>query len=339
MPDSAPDGEQIGRVVRQLRKERGLTQEDLAARIGRSRSLIQQIENGTRTPPQDIREQLSSALGEPLPSPDANTSGQGESDLRMRFNILLGKDSAAAARSLAIAEYLIDAAAVPDALRPFRDIAERQLEQAEDILVQIPSGTAQVREWNTVNDWLIVLRHAQHTVRAIHASQLGNVAGDSGEEYLEELARLAQSNISVRRLYVIDAIEDVFAHKIGLWQQARAGVEIWLINRRFAPNAPGMLVIDDRYLARGEYDFTGQERIATRFSTLKHDIQSATRSFEKLYDQRKSGLFVEVNEILQRPEFREQQRPDTETRKLFRDALRQAWDMADADSPAEGGSR
>ncbi|MEU8898179.1 helix-turn-helix transcriptional regulator [Nocardia sp. NPDC048505] len=333
MLDSAPDHEQIGQVVRRLRRDRGLTQEDLASRIQRSRSLVQQIENGTRTPPQDVREKLSSVLGEPLPSLGSDDSGQELSDLRMRFNILLGKDPTAVARCLEIAEYLIDFASVPDGLRPFGDIAERQLEQAEDVLAQIPSGTLQVRDWNTVNDWTSVLRYAKHMVRAIHVSHLGNVTGDSGDEYIEELARLAQSEVSVRRLFVIDAVEEIFPHEIGLRQQARAGVETLLINRRFAPNAPGMLVIDDRYLARGEYNFTGTERSASRFSTLKHDIQFATRAFEKLYHLGKSGRFVEVNRILERPELREQQWLNEETRTLFHGALREAWAQADADSP------
>ncbi|MFD6463842.1 hypothetical protein, partial [Streptomyces roseolus] len=58
-----------------------------------------------------------------------------------------------------------------------------------------------------------------------------------------------------------------------------------------------------------------------------------------LYELRRSGQFVEVNEILRRPEFRNQQRPDAETRKLFRDALRQAWAQADAGASAEGPNR
>ncbi|MGX1805993.1 helix-turn-helix domain-containing protein [Nocardia sp. NPDC055321] len=339
MSDSPAGEEQIGQVIRRLRKERGLTQADLAAGVGRSRSLIQQIENGTRIPPQDVREHLSSLLGEALSAPGAQDTDRASNELRMQFNVLLGKDPVAVARAMAIAQNLIDAAAIPEPYVPLREIAERQLEQAEEVLQQVPSGNAQVREWNTVHDWLTVLRRARTSVRAIQTADLGTITGDVGDEYLQEIVRLAQAGVSVRRLYVVDAIEDVFAYGIGLWRQARAGVDASLVDRRFAPNAPSMLVVDDGYVVRGDYDFSRRERSATRFSALKHDIQFAIRGFDKLAGFRASGKLVDINDIVRLPELAGYQQLDEKGQGLFRAALRRAWEQAGSDSDHGGAGR
>ncbi|WP_067539713.1 helix-turn-helix domain-containing protein [Nocardia crassostreae] len=338
MSRSASDGEQVGKLVRRLREERRLTQQALADQTGCSRSLIQQIENGTRVPPLALQERLSSVLGERLPTEGTETAADlATSELRMRFSILLGKDPAAVERVLSIGESIVNANAARTEVEPLRYIAERQLERAEEVLTQIPSGSATVWEWNTINDWLTVLSRAQQGICAIHTADLGAISGDVGDEYHAEILRLAGADVWVRRLYVLDNIDDVESYEDKLWQQVRAGVETVLVNRRFASNAQGMLIVDESYVATGEYDYARRERVATRFSALKHDIQFAQTRFNKLYDLRSDGMALVVNDIVALPQLAGYQRlGQDDCRTLFRTALRQAWNTDAGEPPVEG---
>ncbi|MET7769257.1 helix-turn-helix domain-containing protein [Nocardia sp. NPDC005366] len=340
MTRTASEGEPIGDLIRRLRTERGLTQATLAARAGCSRSLVQQIENGTRVPPLPLRERLSSALGEELPVTDgANPAVEAgaHSDLRMRFNVLLGKDPEVIDRALGIAQSLIDAAGARDEIEPLRLIADRQLERAEEILAQIPSRSATVWEWNTVSDWLTILEQATTSVRAIHTADLGTIGGDVGDDYHAAILRLADRSrpepIDVHRMYVLDNIEDVWSYDEKLWRQARAGVESVLVKREHARNAQSMLVVDERYVAVGEYEYSRQVRVATRFSALKHDVGFAVRRFEKLYELRRLGSAITVDDIVARPQLADfSQLSEGNCRELFRAALEQSWH----DLPAPG---
>ncbi|WP_025347671.1 helix-turn-helix domain-containing protein [Nocardia nova] len=332
-------GERIGELVRRLRTESGLTQAALAKQADCSRSLVQQIENGTRVPPLPLRERLSSALGQELPMDGAAGSDDpgGHYDLRMRFNVLLGKDSEVVDRVLTIAQTILDARGAREEVEPLRLIAARQLERAEELLAQIPSRSATVWEWNTVNDWLTILEQAQESVRAIHTADLGTIGGDVGDDYHAAIVRLADSvhqpRITVRRMYVLDTIEDVWPYDEKLWWQARSGVESVLVKREHARNAQSMLVVDDRYVCIGEYDYSRQTRVATRFSVLKHDVAFAVRRFEKLYDLRRTGSAIVINDLLTDPELSRFDRLDDGAgRDLFREKLVRAW----SEIPAPG---
>ncbi|WP_225725300.1 MULTISPECIES: helix-turn-helix transcriptional regulator [unclassified Nocardia] len=344
MAGSSAGREEVGELVRRLRTERGLTQAALARKADCSRSLIQQIENGTRIPPLPLRERLSLALGAELPAlDDSNSSGGtgGYHDLRMRFNVLLGKDPELVDRALGIAQSLIDATSVKEEIEPLRMIAARQLERAEEIITQIPSRSATVWEWNTVSDWLIILEQARRSVRAIHTADLGTIGGDVGDDYHEAILRLADKShppkIDVRRMYVLDTIDDVWPYDERLWRQTRSGVESVLVKREHARNAQSMLVVDEQYVAVGEYDYSRQARVATRFSALKHDVAFAVRRFEKLYALKLAGSAIVVNDVVADPELAGYERL-ADCRDRFRAALERRWlEMpAPGDSPVEG---
>ncbi|MGK8488117.1 helix-turn-helix transcriptional regulator [Nocardia asiatica] len=346
MADSGSD-EQVGNLVRRLRLERGYTQAALATRAGCSRSLIQQIENGSRVPPLALRERLSLALGAELPTdgsadPATDPAGSAYYDLRMRFNVLLGKDPESVARALDIAQSLIDASGARAEIEPLRLIADRQLERAEEILAQIPSRSATVWEWNTVTDWLTILEQTTTSVRAIHTADLGTIGGDVGDDYHAAILRLADKahppKIDVRRMYVLDDISDVWPYDDKLWKQARSGVESVLVKREYARNAQSMLVVDDRYVAVGEYDYSRQARVATRFSVLKHDVAFAVRRFEKLYDLRRAGAAIVVDQIVAQPPLAEFERlAEGNCRSLFRAALQERWNaMPTPEDSSEG---
>jgi len=346
MAGSGPDGEQVGDLVRRLRTERGFTQAALAAKAGCSRSLIQQIENGTRIPPLPLRERLSLALGQELPTADGvadDLAGGAYHDLRMRFNVLLGKDPELVERAIGIAGSLIDATGARDEIEPLRMIADRQLERAEEILAQIPSRSATVWEWNTVSDWLMILEQAKRSVRAIHTADLGTIGGDVGDDYHAAILRLADNThpprIDVRRMYVLDTIDDVWPYDDKLWKQARSGVESVLVKREHARNAQSMLVVDEKYVAVGEYDYSRQARVATRFSALKHDVAFAVRRFERLYDLKVAGSGIVVNDVVASPALAGFERlTEGDCRGLFRAALEQSWRemTAPGEPPAEG---
>ena len=53
----------LGSKIRELRKERELTQEDLAYKAGLDYSYINQIENGKRNPSMEAVEKIAKALG------------------------------------------------------------------------------------------------------------------------------------------------------------------------------------------------------------------------------------------------------------------------------------
>lgn len=54
--------EKLGKQIAQFRKAKGLTQEELAAKIESSRLYINHIERGRRTPSLDILEKIAKAL-------------------------------------------------------------------------------------------------------------------------------------------------------------------------------------------------------------------------------------------------------------------------------------
>ncbi|WP_157554963.1 helix-turn-helix domain-containing protein [Nocardia crassostreae] len=326
--------EPIGDRVRRLRKERGLTQAALAAKAGCSRSLIQQIENGTRIPQLSLRERLSLALGEALPATGHATAIRAvdnrHDDLRMQFNVLLGEDAAAVERGLRLVRSLIAATrAGPDA-QPLRQIAERQLERAEDVLAQVPSQSATVWEWNTVSDWCPIVEKAIRSVRVIHSATLGSIGGEVGEDYHDVLLRLAgrtgASRVDIRRMYVVDDISDVWPYEDKLWRLLRAGVENVVVKREHASNASGLLLVDDRFVVVGEYDHTREARVASRISGLKHDVVFAERRFEKLYRLKRTRLASVVNTLAAAPPLaRYADLDDGDCRAEFRAALEAAW--------------
>ncbi|MGW4247222.1 helix-turn-helix domain-containing protein [Nocardia sp. NPDC004722] len=330
MSCSASDGEPIGAVVKRLRRQRNLTQETLAQRVGCSRSLIQQIENGTRVPPCAQREKLSAALGERLPGDgDQSEAEAALSDVRIRFDILLNQKPDIATRALAIAQSLAALKDTDEVLAPLREIAERQLGRAEEVLTQIPSGSVVVREWNSIIDWLTVLVRAQQRICAIHTTELGAVGGDVGDEYHREILAKARSGVSVQRIYVLDDVVDVEPYEDRLWQQVKAGVETILVNRELAPNAQGILIVDDGYVLAGDYDFRRKARDLSRFSTLRHDVQAAYRKFNHLRELRTYGMALVVNDLVEMTGLARFERLDGEGRPRFRDALRRAWNDDD----------
>ncbi|MFJ4651332.1 helix-turn-helix domain-containing protein [Nocardia sp. NPDC088792] len=335
------DEEQVGELVRRLRKERDLTQAQLAERVGCSRSLIQQIENGTRVPPLGLRERLSSALGEQLPVADGDADIVG-SDLRMRFNILLGKDSEVIERVLAIAQRLVDLSATRDEVAPLREIAERQLDRAEELMDQIASGTVTVQDWNTINDWLTVLDGTRSSVRTIHTVNISTISGPTGDNYNDRLIALARAAVSVQRVYVLDTITDAIPHEDRLWDQARAGVETILVPRRYAPRAPSVLIFDDAYVAKGEYEIQGRERIASRISSLRHEVQFELRRFTDVYELDDAGKAVRVETLIAQPPLaahRDSELGEGDCRALFRAELAREWVRVGGEIPAEDGLR
>ncbi|MEC3956797.1 helix-turn-helix transcriptional regulator [Nocardia sp. CDC153] len=336
MSRSASDGEHIGTTVKRLRRQRNLTQEALAVRVGCSRSLIQQIENGKRVPPRAQREKLSAVLGERLPGVGDETDAESNnSDMRIRFDILLNQEPTIAARVLTLAQSLVALEATPAQLAPLREIAERQLAQAEEVLTQIPSGSVVVREWNTVTDWLTVLDRAEDKICAIHTADLGAIGGDVGAEYHRAILAKARSGVSVQRVYVLDDIENVVPYETKLWQQVRANIETILVNRAFAPNAQSMLIVDDGYVLTGDYDFRRRERDSSRFSSLRHDVQTAHRKFNQLYDLRSVGMALVVNDLVKQTGLTRFERLDQDDcRDRFFSALHAAWN--DQELPVEG---
>ncbi|MFE3190933.1 multiprotein-bridging factor 1 family protein [Nocardia sp. NPDC059240] len=336
MSRSASDGEPIGAVVKRLRRQRNLTQETLAQRVGCSRSLIQQIENGTRTPPRAQREKLSAALGERLPGDGGETDAEAAlSDMRIRFDILLNQKPDIATRALAIAQSLAALDDTDEVLLPLREIAERQLDRAEEVLTQIPSGSVVVREWNTISDWLTVLGRAERSIHAIHTADLGAIGGDVGDEYHRAILGKARSGVSLQRVYILDDIKNVVPYETKLWQQVKADVETILINRAFAPNAQSMLIVDDAYVLTGDYDFRRRERDSSRFSSLRHDVQTAHRKFDQLYELKDSQMALVVNDLIERVGLTRFERLDHgDCRTRFWAALEAAWN--DKELPVEG---
>ncbi|MVU75754.1 helix-turn-helix domain-containing protein [Nocardia sp. ET3-3] len=337
MSREASDGEPIGVTVKRLRRQRNLTQEALAERVECSRSLIQQIENGKRNPPREQREKLSAVLGERLPGLDDESDADAErSEMRIGFNILLSRQPDIASRVLAIGQSLVALGDSAAQLAPLREIADRQLSRAEEVLTQIPSGSVVVREWNTVNDWLTVLGRAQRSIRAIHTADLGAIGGDVGDEYHRAILDKAHSGVSLQRVYVLDDIKNVEPYETKLWQQVKADVETILINRAFAPNAQSMLIVDDDFVLTGDYDFRRRERDSSRFSSLRHDVQTAHRKFDQLYELKSAQMALVVNDLVDRvglTKFERLEHGDCRTR--FWAALEAAWH--DEELPVEGG--
>lgn len=92
----------IGHIIRQLRTELKLTQEELAFQIGTDAANLSRIEHNKQKPAHDMLEKLASALGFPLSAiflmveqsltPCAvNTSGKEEKQLRERLTSLVSK--------------------------------------------------------------------------------------------------------------------------------------------------------------------------------------------------------------------------------------------------------
>ena len=57
----------LGKKIKEIRKKKNLTQQELADLSGISQTYLCQIENGDRTPNLEIFENISNALGFPFP--------------------------------------------------------------------------------------------------------------------------------------------------------------------------------------------------------------------------------------------------------------------------------
>ncbi|WP_040813245.1 helix-turn-helix domain-containing protein [Nocardia concava] len=331
-----PVGEPIGDLIRRLRKERGLTQKSLADRVSCSRSQIQQIESGARIPQRPLRESLSAVLGVALPATGrtvstAETADARADNLRMAFNVLLGQDPHAAEHALRITRRLVAASAAGPDLAPLQTIALRQLDRAENLLAQVPSRIARVPEWNTVTDWCTVLEQATRSVRMVHVAGFAAIGGEAGEEYHAAMMRLAArtgaAKLDMRRIYVIDAIADLWPYVDRLWGLTRAGITNLVVNRAHAPNAQGLLVVDERLAVSGEYDNFREGRLATRISALEPDIEFQLDRFDKLAALRRRRKAIRVNELIAAEPLSQFAHLDASNcRQLFRDALEQAWE-------------
>lgn len=64
LTDDEPDNGQVS-AIRALRKERGLTQAELAAIVGTSKAMISHIENGARRLKPSLESRIFSALQDP----------------------------------------------------------------------------------------------------------------------------------------------------------------------------------------------------------------------------------------------------------------------------------
>ncbi|MGW4247220.1 helix-turn-helix domain-containing protein [Nocardia sp. NPDC004722] len=337
MTRANPVEEPIGELIRRLRRERGLTQKSLADKAKCSRSLIQQIESGTRVPQLSLRESLSAALGVALPTGSRATPSGGHADsgtdaLRMRFNVLLGQDPVAAEHALRIAERLIGAKSADADLEPLRAIAVRQLRHAEDVLAQVPARSVTVLEWNTVADWRMLIEQATRSVCSIHVAGFAVLGGEIGEEYHASIYRLASrtgpAKLDIRRIYVLDTISELWPYDEKLWRLARAGVENLLVRRDDVPGAAGLMLVDDRFAILGEYDHARETRLATRFSAMAHEIRFLRGRFEKLYALGSQRRAIPVNKLLTRPPLEHHTRIDEpECREKFRAALTEAWNL------------
>ena len=60
------DAAQVGRVVEQLRRESGLTQTELAARMGTTQAAISKSETGRTLPSLTVLERAARAVGKPV---------------------------------------------------------------------------------------------------------------------------------------------------------------------------------------------------------------------------------------------------------------------------------
>ena len=63
IPDEQDERERIGHIISELRKDAGLSQSDLAKKIGRARSYISAIENGKQHISINVLTNIASALG------------------------------------------------------------------------------------------------------------------------------------------------------------------------------------------------------------------------------------------------------------------------------------
>ncbi len=63
-----PDNNVIGNRIAQLRKERGMTQEQLAGAVGVTREAVAMYEIGQRVPKDEVKVALSNVLGKTVGS-------------------------------------------------------------------------------------------------------------------------------------------------------------------------------------------------------------------------------------------------------------------------------
>lgn len=95
-------GMKLGKIIRQLRKELQLSQEELAFQVGTDAANLSRIENDKQNPAPDMLERLAIALGFPLSqiylmveqslTPyQVKTSAKEEKVLRQRLTSLVGK--------------------------------------------------------------------------------------------------------------------------------------------------------------------------------------------------------------------------------------------------------
>ncbi|MBP0458843.1 helix-turn-helix domain-containing protein [Streptomyces montanisoli] len=130
--DGLPDGtasdslRTFGAVLKALREQARLTQEQFAPKVGYSAAYIAKIEQGKRFPPRDLVERTESVLGEAA----SRVVGAAARSLTRKVGLASWFRQWAAVEEEALALYAYECAVVPGLLQPelyIREVCERHL--------------------------------------------------------------------------------------------------------------------------------------------------------------------------------------------------------------------
>jgi transcriptional regulator with XRE-family HTH domain len=310
--------------VRDARERLGMTQQQLADRLGVGRTTVQQWEAGARVVPMNRREQLAEKLGSALLTggpdergsdtsvpfgpeyeadfaghPEASPPGRATADprtvrTRMEFATLIGENPILAAELVrfGVAYHKVISGTDPafgvDGASDYKKAAVRDAWRQcfSRTIAAASTEIMTVFDTNSVQYWDMMVKGAIARVDAIHtADPLTIWLGSVGDQY-HRLQIEQASHVTIRRVYVLDELAPLLREPV--WAhvvaQTEAGVANYVLHRSDAPYVRSMLLVDGSHLATAEYTIDGSSRISTRFSAVYDDVVTAAAQFDELLD-------------------------------------------------------
>jgi transcriptional regulator with XRE-family HTH domain len=276
----------VGVEIKKLRKMRGLSQRELAEKIGISRSALNRIENNSRIKvSQDIVSRIASVVGGDLVV--LTTPGSEEvTDLVAWFSTFVRRYPEIAMTLRSFANRITEAEASGDKF--LLQIADDAWHRALSMYSEVLTGTVNIEENSTINIWAALLQGAKTSILATSClspqawwlSPVGKYYQSVNiKKVKEQEGRLRAERIFVfaSRQEAETSWDEIIAPQLG------AGIHIWIGHDL----PPGLAI--DFYIVDGVYvgwlHVVNRELIQnSRFSMSKNEVMRAEQQFEAMKD-------------------------------------------------------
>lgn len=243
-----------GAAIQSLRRSKGLSQQDLAARVGLSRSRIQQFESGHAIPVGALRRIAKALKVDPLDlagkdheTPEIQKEAADEArDVASKLASLAARNPKLARELYDLGRNYIDASS--ERLFP---LGQFLFEQVQSIFSGLSSRSVTIPHPSPIHMWTDFLESELLTQQdIIEAVTVGDVRtwwqSPDGEAYNELNLSLAASGVAIERVFVVASVAELLSLRTPLLRQLERGIVCYLISFDAGREIPGFLLIATR---------------------------------------------------------------------------------------------